>query len=81
MDPSGDGEVDLEEFILGAAIHEGDDMVRKIFETVDEDGSGVLDYDEVGIMLSELGVDSAHLADAIAAMDDDGNGNVDVNGL
>ena len=52
-------------------------MVATIFETVDADGSGVLDYEEVGTMLSELGVDAAHLDDAITAMDADGNGNVD----
>ena len=78
MDPSGDGQVDFEEFTSWVRRYtEGDEMVATIFETVDADGSGVLDYEEVGTMLSELGVDAAHLDDAITAMDADGNGNVD----
>eukprot|EP01043_Picozoa_sp_COSAG02_P022833 COSAG02_NODE_1198_length_13931_cov_66.449754_8_plen_2139_part_00 len=80
MDPSGDGEVDLEEFTSWIRKYtEDDEMVRSVFEAVDADGSGVLDYDEVELMLSELGVASSELSDAVAAMDGDDNGNVDVN--
>lgn len=80
MDPSGDGEIDLDEFISWVRRYaEEDDMIRALFDSIDEDGSGVLDYDEVRVLLNELGVDSANLDEATAAMDVDGNENVDVN--
>ena len=79
MDPSGDGEVDLLEFTAWVRRYtEDDELVRSVFQLVDADGSGVLGEDEVEELLQELGQVDGKVEDAMAAMDGDGNGNVDV---
>jgi hypothetical protein len=54
-------------------------QLRKLFEGIDEDGSGLLDRDEVYELAEKLGatLSTAELDDAMAEMDEDGSGEVD----
>ncbi len=58
---------------------EDDEQLRRIFEELDEDGSGELDRDEVRSMVTQLGMDASEkdVDAAMSAMDADGGGTVD----
>eukprot|EP01048_Picozoa_sp_COSAG05_P003994 COSAG05_NODE_199_length_14500_cov_458.233456_3_plen_340_part_00 len=80
MDPSGDGNVDADEFKSWfLAKTESDTLLRDLFNSADADGSGILDRDEVAAVLAELGcqLTRAELDKAMAELDTDGSGEVD----
>ena len=54
-------------------------QLRKLFAEIDEDGSGLLDRDEVYELAEKLGatLSTAELDEAMAEMDEDGSGEVD----
>ena len=54
-------------------------QLRKLFASIDEDGSGLLDRDEVHLLAEELGVElsAPELDQAMREMDEDGSGEVD----
>lgn len=50
-----------------------------IFDAVDEDGSGLLDREEMGLLLRQMGknLTTEQLDDAMDEMDEDGSNGVD----
>jgi hypothetical protein len=54
-------------------------QLRKLFSSIDEDGSGLLDRDEVHLLAEQLGasLSTAELDQAMREMDEDGSGEVD----
>ena len=54
------------------------DYLRQVFDSIDTDGNGVLDRDEVLTMSTRLGQDMSEQQcdEAMAAMDVDGDGEV-----
>lgn len=86
MDEDGGGTVDFDEFRKWFSwLVDGDMTIRKIFDLVDADGSGMLDHEEVHVALKRLcgeKADGKELTDeevvgAIALMDMDGSGEID----
>ena len=86
MDEDGGGTVDFEEFSKWFAwLLDGDMSIRKIFDSVDSDGSGNLDHDEVRVALQRLCAEgrdgqeltAAEVQEAIKLMDTDGSGEID----
>ena len=86
MDEDGGGTVDFDEFRKWFSwLVDGDMTIRKIFDSVDADGSGNLDHEEVRVALKRLcgeKEDGKELTDqevteAIALMDTDGSGEID----
>ena len=53
--------------------------IKGLFAEMDEDGSGALDEEEVGLLLGKLGheLDKKGLERLVAEMDEDGNGEID----
>jgi Ca2+-binding EF-hand superfamily protein len=56
-----------------------DGGLKGLFAEMDEDGSGALDEEEVGVLLRKLGyeLDAKMLSKLVAEMDEDGNGEID----
>eukprot|EP01043_Picozoa_sp_COSAG02_P017924 COSAG02_NODE_824_length_16741_cov_16.319733_3_plen_1657_part_00 len=85
MDEDGSGTIDFEEFQKWFAwLTDGDMTIRKIFDSVDADGSGFLDHDEVRVALKRLCTEKdgeemsdEQIQDAIKLMDADKSGEVD----
>lgn len=80
MDPSGDGTVDFDEFKLWfKSLLDGDALNRDLFEAADKDGSGVIDRNELRLIMKELGnpLSPQDLDEAMAEMDSDGSGEID----
>jgi Ca2+-binding EF-hand superfamily protein len=81
MDGDGGGEVDFEEFEdWYMNMLSSDDMIRVIFEQMDDDGSGTLEKAELGMLLAELGspMSDVELDGVMRSIDVDNNGDVDV---
>ena len=84
VDTDGDGSVSFDEFkVLVRPLYDASSAaLRKIFELFDEDKSGFIDTEELGIVLQRLGLGKgATTLDALdkvfAAADTDGDGKVD----
>lgn len=80
MDPSGDGSVDFDEFkIWFKSLLDGDSVVRDVFTAADKDESGVIDREELRLIMKELGnpLSPTELDKAMADMDIDGTGEID----
>ena len=80
MDSDGGGTIGFEEFTVWfKALAEGDNMLREVFDAVDMDGGGVLDRDEVGEVMTQLGLEVSddELDDILRKMDEDGSGEVE----
>jgi calmodulin len=80
MDPDGDANVDFDEFKAWFKEKtEGEALLQQLFESADDDGSGLLEREEVRKVMLELGYDLSQdeLDAAMAEMDADGSGGVD----
>eukprot|EP01047_Picozoa_sp_COSAG01_P056588 COSAG01_NODE_6435_length_3669_cov_1.367507_3_plen_574_part_01 len=81
MDGDGGGEVEFEEFEdWYMNMLSSDEMIRVIFEQMDDDGSGTLEKAELGMLLAELGspMSDVELDGVMRSIDVDNNGDVDV---
>lgn len=80
MDSSGDGMVDVEEFIVWFnTVTDNDRVTRDLFEQADTDGSGVIDRSELVVILTELGhdTDEATVDEVMKEIDKDGGGEIE----
>lgn len=82
-DSDGDGQVTKQEFdavFTGAQQNKFmqviDQAIDAEFDLADADGNGVLDREEVSRMLTAFGVPQPELKEAIAGLDQDGDGQV-----
>ena len=80
MDPDGDGSVDFNEFKTWfKSMLDTDSLVHELFAAADKDESGVIDREELRLIMKELGnpLSPAQLDEAMAIMDSDGSGEID----
>ncbi|MCX2928074.1 EF-hand domain-containing protein [Streptomyces sp. NEAU-W12] len=82
-DSDGDGQVTKQEFETAFAGARQNKFMQVIdqaldaeFDLADTDGDGVLNRDEIGRMLSAYGVPQPELDQAVAGLDQDGDGQV-----
>ena len=80
MDPDGDGSVDFNEFKTWfKSMLDTDSLVHELFAAADKDESGVIDREELRLIMKELGnpLSPSQLDEAMATMDSDGSGEID----